>query len=128
MFDRDHERLHSRLNPDLVDAVRPDMGGLEEVRWLVERHAELTGSRRAAMLLDHWAKATAHVWHAAQGPGAAVRGRPGQPGRQRLSPYPVNKRKRLNPDLGAETGRFVIDSLGVMAGIAPQIPGAVTSP
>ncbi len=63
VFDRDHERLHSRLNPDLVDAVRPDMGGLEEVRWLVERHAELTGSRRAAMLLDHWAKATAHVWH-----------------------------------------------------------------
>jgi glutamate synthase domain-containing protein 3 len=63
VFDRDHERLISRLNPDLVDAVRPDMGGLEEVRWLVERHAELTGSRRAAMLLDHWAKAAAHVWH-----------------------------------------------------------------
>jgi glutamate synthase domain-containing protein 3 len=63
VFDRDHERLISRLNPDLVDAVRPDMGGLETLRWLVERHAELTGSRRAAMLLDHWAKATAHVWH-----------------------------------------------------------------
>jgi glutamate synthase domain-containing protein 2/glutamate synthase domain-containing protein 1/glutamate synthase domain-containing protein 3 len=63
VFDRDHERLISRLNPDLVDAVRPDMGGMEEVRWLVERHAELTGSRRAQTLLDHWAKATAHVWH-----------------------------------------------------------------
>ncbi len=63
VFDRDHERLISRLNPDLVDAVRPDMGGLEEVRWLVERHAELTGSQRSATLLENWAKAAAHVWH-----------------------------------------------------------------
>jgi len=63
VFDRDHERLISRLNPDLVDAVRPDMGGLEEVRFLVERHAELTGSPRAARLLEHWAKACANVWH-----------------------------------------------------------------
>ena len=43
--------------------MRPDPGGLEEVRWLVERHAELTGSPRSAMLLEHWAKAAAHVWH-----------------------------------------------------------------
>jgi glutamate synthase domain-containing protein 2/glutamate synthase domain-containing protein 3 len=63
VFDHDHERLISRLNPDLVDAVRPDMAGLEEVRWLVERHAELTGSQRSARLLEHWAKAAAHVWH-----------------------------------------------------------------
>ncbi|HKY67491.1 MAG TPA: glutamate synthase large subunit, partial [Acidimicrobiales bacterium] len=63
VFDRDHERLISRLNPDLVDAVRPDTAGLEEVRWLVERHAELTGSPRSAMLLEHWGKATTHLWH-----------------------------------------------------------------
>ncbi|HEU0170522.1 MAG TPA: glutamate synthase large subunit [Acidimicrobiales bacterium] len=63
VFDRDHERLISRLNPDLVDAVRPDTISLEEVRWLVERHAELTGSPRSAMLLEHWAKATTHLWH-----------------------------------------------------------------
>ncbi|MGH9234005.1 MAG: glutamate synthase large subunit [Acidimicrobiales bacterium] len=63
VFDHDHERLISRLNPDLVDAVRPDSASLEEVRWLVERHAELTGSARAARLLDDWADATAHVWH-----------------------------------------------------------------
>jgi glutamate synthase (ferredoxin) len=63
VFDRDHERLISRLNPDLVDAVRPDTAGLEEVRWLVERHAELTGSARAATLLEHWGKATSHLWH-----------------------------------------------------------------
>ncbi|MBN2621978.1 MAG: glutamate synthase subunit alpha [Acidimicrobiales bacterium] len=63
VFDRDHERLISRLNPDLVDAVRPDTSSLEEVRWLVERHAELTGSARSAQVLEHWAKAATHVWH-----------------------------------------------------------------
>ena len=63
VFDRDHERLISRLNPDLVDAVRPDMAALEEVGWLVERHADLTGSPRSALMLDHWAKAAAQVWH-----------------------------------------------------------------
>ncbi|HEX6422452.1 MAG TPA: glutamate synthase-related protein, partial [Acidimicrobiales bacterium] len=63
VFDRDHERLISRLNPDLVDAVRPDMAALEEVRWLVERHAELTGSPRARALLDQWDGAAAQVWH-----------------------------------------------------------------
>jgi glutamate synthase (ferredoxin) len=63
VFDHDHEHLISRLNPDLVDAVRPDSASLEEVRWLVERHAELTGSPRSARLLDDWAEATAHVWH-----------------------------------------------------------------
>ncbi|HET6954534.1 MAG TPA: glutamate synthase-related protein [Acidimicrobiales bacterium] len=63
VFDRDHERLISRLNPDLVDAVRPDTAALDEVRWLVERHAELTGSERAAAMLDHWSKAATQVWH-----------------------------------------------------------------
>jgi glutamate synthase domain-containing protein 2/glutamate synthase domain-containing protein 1/glutamate synthase domain-containing protein 3 len=63
VFDRDHERLISRLNPDLVDAVRPDTAALQEVRWLVERHHERTGSARAALLLEHWAKAASHVWH-----------------------------------------------------------------
>jgi len=63
VFDSDAERLISRLNPDLVDAVRPDAAAQEEVRWLVERHAALTGSRRSVMLLDQWAKAVGHVWH-----------------------------------------------------------------
>jgi glutamate synthase (ferredoxin) len=63
VFDHDHERLISRLNPDLVDAVRPDTASLEEVRWLVERHAELTGSPRSARVLADWAEAAAHVWH-----------------------------------------------------------------
>jgi glutamate synthase domain-containing protein 2/glutamate synthase domain-containing protein 3 len=63
VFDSDAERLISRLNPDLVDAVRPDAAAQEEVHWLVERHAALTGSRRSASLLDEWAKAVGHVWH-----------------------------------------------------------------
>jgi len=63
VFDSDAERLISRLNPDLVDAVRPDAVAQEEVRWLVERHAALTGSRRSALLLEQWAKAVGHVWH-----------------------------------------------------------------
>jgi glutamate synthase (ferredoxin) len=63
VFDGDAERLLSRLNPDLVDAVRPDAAALEEVRWLVERHAALAGSPRTARLLDDWATAADHVWH-----------------------------------------------------------------
>jgi glutamate synthase domain-containing protein 3 len=53
----------SRLNRDLVDAVRPDAGAVESVRWLVERHAELTGSPRSAALLARWSEAADHVWH-----------------------------------------------------------------
>ena len=63
VFDDDHEHLFARLNPDLVDAVRPDPSALEEVRWLVEQHAELTGSPRARALLDAWEEAAATVWH-----------------------------------------------------------------
>ncbi len=63
VFDDDHERLISHLNPDLVDAVRPDMAAIDEVRWLVERHAELTGSRRAAEMLADWDAAAAYAWH-----------------------------------------------------------------
>jgi glutamate synthase domain-containing protein 3 len=39
------------------------MAALQEVGWLVERHADLTGSPRSALMLDHWAKAAAQVWH-----------------------------------------------------------------
>src|ERR687898_2758457 len=42
VFDDRFDRLAARLNPDLVDAFRPDSAALQEVRWLVERHPELT--------------------------------------------------------------------------------------
>ncbi len=57
------ERLIARVNTDLVEARRPDAAGLEEARWLVERHAELTGSVRAAELLKVWEQATEQLWH-----------------------------------------------------------------
>jgi glutamate synthase (ferredoxin) len=63
VFDDRFERIMGRLNHDLVEAVRPDPAGLQEVRWLVERHTELTGSTRALALLVNWDEAADHVWH-----------------------------------------------------------------
>jgi glutamate synthase (ferredoxin) len=54
--------LTARLNTALVEAVRPDADLLEEVRWLVERHHELTQSPRAAELLKDWASTVNHMW------------------------------------------------------------------
>jgi glutamate synthase (NADPH/NADH) large chain len=54
--------LATRLNTALVEAARPDAELLEELRWLVERHHELTGSRRAAELLGDWTATVAHLW------------------------------------------------------------------
>jgi glutamate synthase domain-containing protein 2/glutamate synthase domain-containing protein 1/glutamate synthase domain-containing protein 3 len=55
-------QLTTRLNTALVEAARPDADSLEEFRWLVERHHELTGSPRAARLLDDWIPTVANVW------------------------------------------------------------------
>jgi glutamate synthase domain-containing protein 2/glutamate synthase domain-containing protein 1/glutamate synthase domain-containing protein 3 len=63
VFDASFERLIHRINPDLVEAVRPDAVALQEVRWLVERHAELTGSPRSAALLTAWETTSHQVWH-----------------------------------------------------------------
>jgi len=54
--------LATRLNPALVESGRPDAELLEELRWLIERHHELTDSPRAAALLADWAGTEAHVW------------------------------------------------------------------
>jgi glutamate synthase domain-containing protein 2/glutamate synthase domain-containing protein 1/glutamate synthase domain-containing protein 3 len=63
LFDDQFERLLSRLNRDLIDAIRPDEAALESVRYLVERHAELTGSARAAKVVHGWDDSAEHVWH-----------------------------------------------------------------
>jgi glutamate synthase (ferredoxin) len=55
-------RLATRLNPALVEAARPDAELLEELRWMVERHHELTSSPRAAQLLRDWEATADHVW------------------------------------------------------------------
>jgi glutamate synthase domain-containing protein 2/glutamate synthase domain-containing protein 1/glutamate synthase domain-containing protein 3 len=55
--------LLPRLNAALVEAVRPLPEDLEELRWLVERHAELTGSERATALLKDWERTADAIWH-----------------------------------------------------------------
>ncbi|HVE93458.1 MAG TPA: glutamate synthase large subunit [Acidimicrobiales bacterium] len=57
--------LPARLNGALVEAMRPDTSELEEVRWLIERHAELTASMRARALLSDWVRTAAHLWYIA---------------------------------------------------------------
>ena len=55
-------RLTARLNPAMVEAARPDADMLEELRWLIERHQELTGSARAGELLRDWEGTVEHTW------------------------------------------------------------------
>jgi glutamate synthase (ferredoxin) len=55
--------LPERLNPSLVEAIRPAADHLRELRWLVEQHLELTGSVRAAELLENWTLVSADFWH-----------------------------------------------------------------
>jgi glutamate synthase (ferredoxin) len=57
--------LPVRVNPELVEATRPGPEALREVRELVERHAELTGSARARELLRDWEAASRSFWEIA---------------------------------------------------------------
>jgi glutamate synthase domain-containing protein 3 len=45
-----------------VEARRPDGFELDEVRELVERHATVTGSTRAAELLGRWDDVAERIW------------------------------------------------------------------
>jgi glutamate synthase domain-containing protein 3 len=63
LWDPEVERVLTRVNPDLVAVLRPEHEDLTELRWLVERHAELTGSRRTHQLLADWDASTDHLWH-----------------------------------------------------------------
>src|SRR5438105_11142603 len=57
--------LTARLNTALVQAERPDSWQVEELRWLIERHAELTGSPHAVELLKDWHTTVMHLWFVA---------------------------------------------------------------
>jgi glutamate synthase domain-containing protein 3 len=57
-----HAELTARVNTALVDIERPDAEHLEEVRWLVEQHVELTESPRARQLLNHWPAVAQQLW------------------------------------------------------------------
>ncbi|MGH9075187.1 MAG: glutamate synthase-related protein, partial [Acidimicrobiales bacterium] len=54
--------LPARLNAALVGMARPHAEHLDELRFLVERHSELTGSPRAATLLGDWDVFVDAVW------------------------------------------------------------------
>jgi glutamate synthase domain-containing protein 3 len=49
-----------RVNPQLVTVEVPSLEDLEKIRTLVEQHAQLTHSRKAAEVLAEWARASAH--------------------------------------------------------------------
>ena len=54
-----------RVNTSLVDFERPDQAHAEVLRRLVDRHAELTASSRAASLLQRWQLAASEFWYIA---------------------------------------------------------------
>ena len=58
-----HGHLQTRLNTQMVEADRPFADHVLELRFLVERHLELTGSPRAAELLSRWDATVASIWH-----------------------------------------------------------------
>ncbi|MGZ4757595.1 MAG: glutamate synthase-related protein, partial [Acidimicrobiales bacterium] len=63
VWDPEVERVVTRVNPDLVEVLRPDHDALEELRWRVERFVELTDSRRGRALLAEWDEALDQLWH-----------------------------------------------------------------
>ncbi|HEY8216045.1 MAG TPA: glutamate synthase-related protein [Acidimicrobiia bacterium] len=64
VFDPDH-LLVTRLNRQLVDATLLDDAQAADLRFLVECHRELTGSSRAASMLERWARGLAPFWRVA---------------------------------------------------------------
>ena len=57
------DELVSRINSDLVTVERPEVEELEEARWLMLRHLELTQSERTAKLLENWEQTATQLWH-----------------------------------------------------------------
>ncbi|HMG26196.1 MAG TPA: glutamate synthase-related protein [Acidimicrobiia bacterium] len=57
--------LSARLNPQLVEASKLDDPQAAELRFLLERHRELTGSPRAARMLDDWDATLRSFWRVA---------------------------------------------------------------
>ena len=57
--------LAARMNPQLVEAARLDETQASELRFLAERHRELTGSEVAAGLLANWDLTVLAFWRVA---------------------------------------------------------------
>jgi len=57
------DEFPKRLNDDLVRCERvTEVEALDELRSLIVRHVELTGSRRGRDLLHTWERATGQFW------------------------------------------------------------------
>ena len=63
VWDPEVERVLTRVNSDLVEVLRAEHDDLAQLRFLVQRHAQLTGSRRAHDLLGDWDAHTGQLWH-----------------------------------------------------------------
>jgi glutamate synthase domain-containing protein 3 len=57
--------LLGRVNTQLVEPRRPDGPQLTRLRRLIERHAEITGSDRAARVLEDWEESAKLFWRVA---------------------------------------------------------------
>jgi glutamate synthase domain-containing protein 2/glutamate synthase domain-containing protein 1/glutamate synthase domain-containing protein 3 len=57
------DELLPRINLDLVEVVRPEVEDLEQARWLIERHRDLTGSERSTSLVENWDRTVNQLWH-----------------------------------------------------------------
>jgi glutamate synthase domain-containing protein 2/glutamate synthase domain-containing protein 1/glutamate synthase domain-containing protein 3 len=57
--------LPALVNHELVEAHRPGEGHLRDLRGLIERHADVTGSARARSLLEAWGTARSAFWRVA---------------------------------------------------------------
>ena len=58
-------KLNTRLNRQLVDAATPQPAEAAELRFLVERHRELTGSSLAGAMLADWDATLRSFWRVA---------------------------------------------------------------
>jgi glutamate synthase domain-containing protein 3 len=52
----------SHVNADSVELRRVDGAEAEEVRTLIQRHVDATGSAHARAILDHWNEAASAFW------------------------------------------------------------------
>jgi glutamate synthase (NADPH/NADH) large chain len=59
VFDPDNA-LALNLNPQLVAAYEPTAGQLESLRRVIARHLDVTGSRRARMIVGDWLNHSQH--------------------------------------------------------------------
>jgi len=56
--------FRKRINPDMIRAERlGERWQLEELRFLIEQHVELTGSARGRELLERWDEVQDSFWH-----------------------------------------------------------------